>query len=382
MSPGSNRPNSPVDIRAPEIMAHRLLPPIQGKGKGPLPGEPETAGGRPPHSKRLEPPPLWPGSGLNDEKGTVLLLVILVLALISVLILTWAQEWRTELKLTANSQGMHQNRRLAEAGVFYAIGKLATAQVAETATSGMETAFHELVGAPGDLWRGDQQPHSLELPEGKAEISVANESGKINLNTAPGTVLRSLFLVLGVTEPTISIMVDSIEDWRSREVQPHPFGAKSDYYLRLDPPYVAKNGKFEVVEELAWVRGFEANPLLPRLGNWLTVLETGKAVNINSAPLEVLMSLGVPPEKAQTMIAARQTMPFSSFPDFAQFAGNPLIGRDLQISFRESKFYTITSTGQSKNYGGRYTVKATIQLDLTRANLWEIISWFDGFPSN
>ena len=44
----------------------------------------------------------------------VLVLVLLVLALISVLILAWAQEWRVELKLTGNFQAAHTSRRLAE----------------------------------------------------------------------------------------------------------------------------------------------------------------------------------------------------------------------------------------------------------------------------
>ena len=66
-------------------------------------------------------------------------------------------------------------------------------------------------------------------------------------------------------------MAASILDWRSRSDAPRPYGAKSDYYLGLDPPYVAKNSNFEMVEELAWVRGFENSPLMPRLHEWLTV---------------------------------------------------------------------------------------------------------------
>jgi general secretion pathway protein K len=313
----------------------------------------------------------------NGEDGAVLLLVLLIIGLISVLVLTWAQEWRTELKLTANFQAVHQSRRLAEGGVFYAIGKLVVAQIAEKEPTFAATPLPGPGAGTGSLWQGDQQPHFLEFPEGKAEIIVADESGKINLNFAPVAMLRSLFTVLGVQEPALSIMVDSIEDWRSREASPRPFGAKSDYYLRLNPPYVSKNGKFEAVEELAWVRGFEANPLLPRLGNWLTVMEAGNAVNINAAPLEVLATLGFSPEVARTMIATRQTTPFNSLLDFDQFAGTPLNG---PISFQKSNFFTITSTGQTKNQAGRYTIKAAVRVDITRNNLWEIISWFDGFP--
>jgi general secretion pathway protein K len=324
-------------------------------------------------------PPRGLSRGVRDEQGAVLLLVLLVLALISVLVLTWAQEWHTELKLTANFLAVHQSRRMAEGGVFYAIGKLVQAQAAEKESTFAATSLSGQGAVSGNLWQGDQQPHSLELPEGKAEIIVANESGKVNLNSAPVALLRSLFTVLGVQEPTLSIMVDSIEDWRTKEGPPHTYGAKSNYYLRLNPPYVAKNGKFETVEELAWVRGFEANPLLPRLGNWLTVLGTSNAVNINTAPLEVLVSLGFPPEAARTLIATRQTMPFKTALEYSQFSGTTLGG---SVSLQKSHFFTITSTGQSKNQIGRYTIKAAVRVDINRNNLWEIISWFDGFPSS
>jgi general secretion pathway protein K len=314
----------------------------------------------------------------GDESGAVLMLVLLVLALISALVLAWAQEWRVELKLTGNFKTVHQSRRLAEAGVYYAIGKLMITKVAEAASSGQP------VRNPG-LWHGDQSLHVLEFPDGQAEIRVADESGKINLNYAPGMLLRALFTVLGVSEPRLSIMVDSIEDWRNRGNLPRPFGAKSDYYLGLNPPYVARNDKFKVVEELAWVRGFEADPLLPRLGNLLTVQkqkgESGTTINFNAAPLEVLETMGFRPDTAQALIAAREIMPFTNTEEIPQLAENPLMSQFMQLSFQTSPFFTITSTGQAKNQGGRYVIKAMVRIDDKLKNLWEIVAWFDGFPT-
>ena len=316
----------------------------------------------------------------GDEQGTVLVLVLLVLALISVLILAWAQEWRVELKLTSNFQAAHTSRRLAEAGVYYAIGKMVAANIAAASFQAPTSA------APGTLWQGDQSPHVLQLPEGKVEVRVADEGGKINLNRASDAVLRALFTVLGVTEPRLSIMVDSILDWRSRGEQARPYGAKNNYYLGLKPPYVARNGKFEAVEELAWVRGFEAYPLLPHLRDLFTVQEmkggSSNAINLNAAPLEVLEIMGFSPEKAQMLIAARQAVPFQSFQEIAQLGENPLIGRYLQATFRASPLFTITSTGQAKNQAGSYVIKAIVRLDIKSDNLWEIVSWFDGFPSS
>jgi len=69
-------------------------------------------------------------------------------------------------------------------------------------------------GDSGALWQGDQQPHALELPDGMVEVRIADEGGKINLNAAAEPLLYSFFTVLGLPEPQVRIMVDSIQDWR------------------------------------------------------------------------------------------------------------------------------------------------------------------------
>ena len=312
------------------------------------------------------------------EEGTVLLLVILILTLISVLILSWAQEWRTELKLASNFGEAHKCQRLAEAGIYYALGKLMTAKMAES--TGLQAIAPQTQGAPGDLWQGDQRPHVLELPDGIVEVRIADEGGKINLNQAPEALLRNLFTGLGLPEPQVRTMVDSLQDWRTRESAPRPYGAKSAYYLSLDPPYVAKNSKFETVEELAWVRGFEASPLIPHLNRWLTVHNTEQGINLNTAPLEVLLALGFAPDAAQNIMASRQAMPFRNVFEIAQANAALLMMPGVQISFRSSPFFTITSTGMVKKNSGRQTIKAIVQLGKNQRVPWVIVSWYDGFP--
>jgi general secretion pathway protein K len=312
------------------------------------------------------------------EEGSVLLLVILILTLISVLILSWAQEWRTELKLASNFGEAHKCQRLAEAGIYYALGKMMTAQTGDS--TGLRTIGPQTQEASGDLWLGDQRPHGLELPDGRVEVKIADEGGKINLNKAPEGLLHNFFVALGLSEPQVRIMVDSLQDWRSLGSYPRLYGAKSAYYLSLDPPYVAKNGKFETVEELAWVRGFEASPLIPHLSRCLTVQTTEGGINLNTAPLEVLLALGFARDAAQNIMAARQASPLQNFQEIAQTGANPLLGQDAQISFRSSPFFTITSTGMVKKNRGRRTIKAIVRLNTTQRVPWKILSWYDGFP--
>ena len=312
------------------------------------------------------------------EEGSVLLLVILILTLISVLVLSWAQEWRTELKLASNFGEAHKCQRLAEAGIYYALGKLVTAKTAEM--SGMNAVAPQAQGDSGALWQGDQQPHVLELPDGMVEVRIGDEGGKINLNLASEPLLLNFFTVLGLPEPQVRIMVDSIQDWRDRGSYPRLYGAKNAYYLSLDPPYVAKNGKFETVEELAWVRGFEASPLIPQLSRWLTVRSAEGGINLNTAPLEVLLAMGFARDAALNILATRQAMPLRNFQEIAQTGANLALGQGAQMSFRSSPFFTITSTGMVKKNSGRQTIRATVRLDTNQRVPWVIISWYGGFP--
>ena len=210
----------------------------------------------------------------RDERGAVLLLVMLILALISVLTLSWAQEWRTELQLAANFKEARQSRRLAEAGIYYALGRLLESKFLETMAASMDP--QELAAKLAGAWQGDQVVHQLKFPGGFVAVQAEDEGGKINLNRATEETLVSLFAALGFPSEQIAIMGDSIADWRTSGESPRLSGAKSAYYLGLDPPYVARDGLFESVEELGWVRGFEVNPMIRHLGEYLTVRRTAR----------------------------------------------------------------------------------------------------------
>jgi type II secretory pathway component PulK len=314
----------------------------------------------------------------SREEGAVLVLVLLILTLISVLVLSWAQEWRTELKLASNFGEAHKCQRLAEAGIYYALGKMVTAKEGESGSS--KTLDPKVRVAATDLWQGDQRPHILELPDGLAEVRIADEGGKININLAPEGLLQDFFKVLGLPAPQIRTMVDSLQDWRTRDNNRRPYGAKSAYYLSLEPPYVAKNGDFETVEELAWVHGFEASPLIPSLNRWLTVQDTEQGINLNTASLEVLVAMGFAPDAAKNIMASRQTMPFRSLQEIAGVSANQLGTQGVQAVFSSSPFFTITSTGMVNKNRGRQTIKAIVRLDPNQAVPWVIISWYNGFP--
>jgi general secretion pathway protein K len=304
--------------------------------------------------------------------------VLWILALLSVVVLSWAQEWRAEIRLAANFREARQCRSLAEAGINYALAKVTEAKLAEIQSGATQLQ----TPAQPQPWGGDQRSHLLELPGGQVVVRVEDEAGKINLNRAEGKRLANLFIALGIPDAKWRVMVDSIEDWRQPGPQPRPFGALSNYYLGLEPPYPAKGGAFDTVEELAWVRGFDGSNLPVRLAAYLTVQGMSHQINLNAAPLEVLLGLGLPLDLAQTLVQERQVAPLRPQEVMPRLATDQQLLPLLQsLSFKSSPFFTILATGMINNKGGaRYTIKAMVRLSQQGDPPWRVIYWADDYP--
>ncbi|MEX2482177.1 MAG: type II secretion system minor pseudopilin GspK, partial [Gammaproteobacteria bacterium] len=109
--------------------------------------------------------------------------------------------------------------------------------------------------------------------------------------------------------------------------------AEDDYYMNLDEPYRAANRPLADVTELRLVRGVTAE-IYERLAPFVVVLPVTTAVNVNTAPLEVLMSLGPGIDRgtAEILAGARDVQPFQTvdaFTGFPMLVGRPLLGDGL-----------------------------------------------------
>jgi hypothetical protein len=94
----------------------------------------------------------------------------------------------------------------------------------------------------------------------------------------------------------------------------------------------------------------------------------------------VLLAMGLPPDLAQMVMAARKTAPFRNFQEIGRLVPNLQLGREQRLSFKTSPFFTIMATGMVKKTGGRQTIKAIVGVELNRKEPWTIYSWFDGYP--
>ena len=107
---------------------------------------------------------------------------------------------------------------------------------------------------PTARWR--ESPWTIfKIGDGTVSLKIIDLERKANINTAPPAVLQQALTVMGVDADDISVVSDSIQDWRSPPAPPRVAGAESDYYQSLTPPYNAKNAPIDDMSELLFVKG-------------------------------------------------------------------------------------------------------------------------------
>lgn len=172
------------------------------------------------------------------------------------------------------------------------------------------------------------EPWALKLPplpieNGELAGHISDQQGLFNLNnvvvggkinTAQLEHFRKLLAILDLPDA----LADALADWVDADNVPQPGGgAEDEYYLSLRPPYRAADRPLTDVGELALVRGFDES-VRARLAPFVTALAQVTAVNVNTAPPEVLAAVvdGLDLDSARAIVAQRKRTTYRSVSDF------------------------------------------------------------------
>lgn len=167
----------------------------------------------------------------------------------------------------------------------------------------------------------------LPVDEGYLRGYIVDLQGRFNLNDlSPDTPTRDyekqfdqlLAAALPKSQPPQGL-VAAIQDWIDLDELPSPGGAEDSAYAALDPPYRAANRPFTVVSELLAVQG-----MTPEIYGGLKDLvcalpETRKPINVNTAPVPVLIALGADPMKITQWDSKRKDEPVTDPPGLNKF---------------------------------------------------------------
>ena len=218
----------------------------------------------------------------SNEEGFVLITILLVIAILIPLVLTFTSRVQINLLQAENFRNSVQAVRLSRSGVEGAMGILKNDD--------------PTYDTPKDMWALDFP--SLSVGEGKLDVKIRDEDGKIPVNQLVqrngidvdkdvDQRLRKLISRLGGHPEVVDALIDWID---TDDVVTGAAGAESEYYRPLG--YASKNGPIDSLDELSMVKGFDKELLIDKsLLNYLTVAQTDGKVNVNTAPSEVLFAL-------------------------------------------------------------------------------------------
>lgn len=300
---------------------------------------------------------------LHSSRGLALLMVLWVLAVLSVIVLSFAFMARTEVYSTISFRDGMEKKFLAEAGIERGIMELFYRSANKNQMSVIEGS---------EIVRIDGRQYDGELGENKYSFSIADESGKININTltdAKGIILNNLLVNLGLPGETANTIVDSILDWKDADDLHRLHGAEDTYYQSLPVPYKAKNDKFDTLEELLLVRGVTPEILFgggsrPGLINFLTVYSKESKINLNAAAREIIMALpNMTSSFADRIVEFRETAELRGQQDVIAIIGDVFRTIAPFVGFAESNMYTIEGKGLKKDETRGYAIRAVMNIE-------------------
>jgi general secretion pathway protein K len=318
---------------------------------------------------------------IGDERGVALIIVLWIFIFLFAVALDFSSNVRDEANAAHRFSEDTQGYYLAVAGFQRGLYEYAL-QSQGGAAQRKETP-------PGFF---DLSWHEEKLGNGSLRVRLIDEGGKINLNRADESTLRRIFTNLAVEEPRRSELVDSILDWIDPDNLHRVNGAENDYYESLSPPYTAKNGLFDTVEELLWVKGVTADLFFgagasesenpegsrPGFAEIFTVDSPIDRVNLRTTSAEVIHALlGIPLEKCRAFVEERKKLSDKTIADLLPLLG---IGAGDAVTrmfvFTNPSVIGIEAEGSTTGVGLPRRLKGVVRVAGGQGR-FEMVRWID-----
>jgi general secretion pathway protein K len=198
--------------------------------------------------------------------------VLWLVALLTAVTAAYHAQARAEAQLLVATVRRAQAEALAEAALWIAVRDHFVARATAPASVGRVT-------------------RDIAIDDTKVAVTIADESGKINLNAAQPELLASALAAHSTLDVADrAAIVDAILDWRDIDSTRRPSGAEDADYASRKVGHGAKDAPFATADELLLVLG--VTPAIYRqLAPLLTVFGNNTRVNVDAAPPEVLLAL-------------------------------------------------------------------------------------------
>ncbi|MDZ7753716.1 MAG: type II secretion system minor pseudopilin GspK [Gammaproteobacteria bacterium] len=280
------------------------------------------------------------------QAGVALITALLVVAVTTVAMVGMTSRLMVELRRTENLLHGEQAVVLLSGVEGWALGQL----VADLEAGG--PADHG-----GEDWARALPP--TELENGYAEGRIEDLQGRFNINGLIGddsqvnaVALERFKRLLAYLDLPASL-TPALLDWLDRDQSIRfPGGAEDDYYSRLTPPYRPADRPMVAVSELRLVKGFEET-VYQTLRPYVTTLPGATTINVNSAPVALLMTLADDLVEAdlEALVEARREQPFLDVDSFLRhpaLAGTTLAAEGLGVASDHFAVHGTVTVGRAE----------------------------------
>jgi general secretion pathway protein K len=242
--------------------------------------------------------------GRAGQRGATVIAALAIVSFVSVLavhLIERQERWYRQVKLEGDRL---QALALVQAAIDYGRAVLA------------DDERNNSIDHADEPWARPLPPMTVE--GGLLSGRIEDLQGRLNLNrliTTEGRApLEKLWRHLGLADDLLAALVD----WLDAESDTtYPGGAEDQYYLALAQPYRAANKPLSSLDELLLVRGFNAD-VVERLRPYVAVMPGTRPLNVNTAPVEVLLAAipGLTLEQAVALRRAGDREPFADKEEF------------------------------------------------------------------
>jgi general secretion pathway protein K len=302
---------------------------------------------------------------IYSQQGIALLIVLWVMTIIMVTALSFTLLTRAETFGTLTFKDRVAMQLLAEAGIERGIAEILNRSV---------HARQNITLVDKEVWKTNGTAYYGHLEDGKYQVKIYDETGKISLNglsDASGIIVKKLLVNLGSSPEEADTIVDSILDWKDADSLHRLYGAEDEYYQSLPRPYKARNAAFASLEELLLVKGITRDILYGSgkregLIGFLTLFNRTNRINLNAAPREILAALpGLDAVLADQIIGRRETGEIKSIGDVADIIGsaNTLLSPYVGVQSDAVLTCTIEAYGYQDLKKSGYSATAIVTME-------------------
>lgn len=222
------------------------------------------------------------------ERGIALILVIWVVTLLLVIAGSFLYAMRTDARAARNAALIARGEALARAAVSRSLIELFKPQ------------------ASPEVWKRDGEARRWAFDGAEITVRLADESAKIDINTANNELLKGLFRYAGLSEEDAARLLDAVLDWRDPDSLTRAAGAEEAEYARAGLKGRPANYPFQSTEELQLVLGMRSETYR-RIAPMITVYSRQSGVNPHLAERPVLLAIpGLTAEAVDLFLAERE----------------------------------------------------------------------------